>query len=292
MAFPAGFEHFVRENEPLADFTWLQIGGSAKYFCEPTSLDDLKRVVEACNREQILLRVLGGGSNLLISEEGVDGAVISLDAPAFSSIQVDGHRVTAGGGARLSHLVSISVGAGLMGLESLVGIPGTVGGALRGNAGSSDADIGDRVESVHLMDHSGNMVTKSKTDLTFSHGSSSISEPFILSATFALEPADVRSLTQRMQKLWILKRASQPGGHPRAVAPFNEPDANSVATLIEMAGLRGTAEGLAQFSIEHPNFLIAMPGATSHQVLALVERVRETVYQRCGVQLQSRLAIW
>jgi UDP-N-acetylmuramate dehydrogenase len=292
MAFPDGFQHIVRENEPLADYTWLQIGGPARYICEPTSVDELSKVVRACHTNQHTIRVLGGGSNLLISEAGVDGVVLYLSAPAFCQMKVDGNRVICGGGAKLSHLVSMCVGAGLAGLECLVGIPGSVGGALCGNAGSMDGDIGDSLQSVTLMTREGQIVHKQSGDIIFSHRKSSLDELVLLEASFKLEPTDARYLTQRMQTLWILKRSSQPTGHARAIVPFVDPDTHSASELIEQAGMRGATEGLVHLSTEFPNFLLASAGATSEQVLALIERVRDAVFQRCGVQLQSRLAIW
>jgi UDP-N-acetylmuramate dehydrogenase len=292
MAFPDGFEHIVRENEPLADYTWLQIGGPARFLCEPTTIDELRKVIKACSASHHTIRVLGGGSNLLISEAGVDGVVLSLSAPAFCQMKVDGSQVVCGGGAKLSHLVSLSVGAGLTGLECLVGIPGSVGGALCGNAGSMDGDIGDFLESVTLLTRSGEIIQKPRGDILFSHRKSSLDELVLLEARFKLEPTDVRYLTQRMQTLWILKRSSQPTGHARAIVPFVDPDTHSASDLIEQAGMRGATEGLVHLSSEFPNFLLASAGATSDHVLALIDRVRDSVFQRCGVQLQSRLAIW
>src|SRR5262245_38874748 len=137
MAIFTGLEHIVRENEPIAHFTWLRLGGPARYFAEPTSVDELKSLVIRCRDAHLQVRVLGGGSNVLIRDEGVAGLVVHLAAAAFGSISVQGTTVTAGGGAKLSHVISTSVREGLSGLEPLVGIPGTVGGALRTNAGAN-----------------------------------------------------------------------------------------------------------------------------------------------------------
>src|SRR3954469_7983068 len=127
MPIPAGFEHIVRENEPLARYTWFRLGGPAQYFAEPTDVDELAAFVRRCHESGTPVHVLGGGSNLLVRDEGVPGVVISLGAAAFGRIEVSGRKIVAGGGAKLGHVISTAVREGLAGLEMLVGIPGTVG---------------------------------------------------------------------------------------------------------------------------------------------------------------------
>ena len=124
----------VREQVPLAERTWFKVGGAAQFFAEPTSVDELKSMVERCRDEGLIVRLLGGGSKVLVRDEGVSGMVISLSHPSFANIATAGERVTVGGGAMLANAITVTVGAGLAGLEPLVGIPGTVGGALHGNS--------------------------------------------------------------------------------------------------------------------------------------------------------------
>src|SRR5258707_477791 len=142
MPIPSGFEHIVRENEPLAPYTWFRLGGAAQYFAEPTSIDELAALVRRCHEAGVPGRGVGGGSNLLVRDEGVPGMVVALGAAAFGRIEVTGRKVVAGGGAKLGHVISTAVREGLAGLEMLVGIPGTVGGALHSNAGTHSGDIG------------------------------------------------------------------------------------------------------------------------------------------------------
>jgi UDP-N-acetylmuramate dehydrogenase len=274
MGFPAGFEHIVRENEPLAPYTWLQLGGTCRYFAEPTSEEELKGLVVACHRESIPIRVLGGGSNILIRDEGFNGLVIALTASTFGRIDIHNNVLTAGGGAKLAHVVSAAVGEGLAGIEHLVGIPGTLGGALHGNASTLDGDIGQRIQKASLLSRSGDIVVYQGSKLQFSHHQSSLDELVILNAELKLEKvADPVALTKRMQKLWIVKRSMQP-------------------TLIEEAGLAGHREGLVQINSTHPNFLMVSSGATAAQVIALVEKIRRTVAAKTGVELQLHLKIW
>ena len=135
-----GFEHIVRQNELMAPFTWYRFGGPAEYFAEPTSVEELAALVGRAAEANVPVRVVGGGSNLLIRDAGVKGLVLHLAAPAFCQIEVAGNVVTAGGGAKLGHVISTTVGEGLSGLEDLVGIPGSVGGALRSNADAGGAE--------------------------------------------------------------------------------------------------------------------------------------------------------
>ena len=291
-AFFDRFQHFVRENEPLAPWTWLKIGGPARYFAEPTTEEELVAFVKACHASKTPVRVLGGGSNLLVREKGFEGAVLSINAPAFTQIEIQGARVRCGGGAKLSHLITATVGAGLGGLEHLVGIPGTVGGALHGNSSTLNGDIGQRVQAARLLKGDGTIETCTGSRLHFSTHQSSLDELVILDSEFELEPGDRAALTHRMQTLWIIKRANQPSHALAAGIAFVDPVTGSAAELIERVGMRGAAEGPVQLSSTYPNFLVVGPGATSDQVLALVERVRVAVDRQTGVQLQLHLNIW
>src|SRR5690242_15097045 len=135
MGLLTGFEQIVRRDEPMKLHTWFHLGGPAQYFAAPRSVDELASLVRRCRDEQTLVRILGGGSNIVVRDEGVTGMVIHLEGAPFEGIQVQGRKVSAGGGAKLGHVISTSVREGLAGLEALVGIPGTIGGALHGNAG-------------------------------------------------------------------------------------------------------------------------------------------------------------
>lgn len=293
MAFPSGFEHVVRENEPLAPYTWLQLGGTCRYFAEPNSETELKALVVACHQESIPIRVLGGGSNILIRDEGFNGLVLSLAASTFGRIEFDGDLLRAGGGAKLSHVVSAAVGEGLAGIEHLVGIPGTLGGALHGNASTLDGDIGQHVQRARLLTRFGEVVEFDGSQLQFSHHQSSLDELVILQADLKLErAADRVALTKRMQKLWIVKRAMQPTLGTTTIIPFIDPIGYSAADLIEESGLAGLREGLVQISSTHPSFLVVSSGATATQVIALLEKVRNSVATKKGVQLQLHLKIW
>lgn len=292
MVFDPSLRHLIREQEPLAPYTWLRIGGDAEYFAQPTSIEELQALVQQSHRAGMTVRVLGGGSNLLVNSAGISGLTLDLSAPAFSNISIQGPTLVCGAGAKLSHVITHSVGAGLGGLEHLVGIPGTLGGALHGNAATLDGDIGQRVTQARLMTRSGDIIHRNRQQLQFASHKSSLDELVTLDATLDLEPAEVRQLTQKLQTLWIVKRAHQPPLQTPAVIPFVEPDVGSMAELLDAAGMRGAIEGNVHLSSSHPSFLVSNAGATSQQVLALLSRVRDSVERVTGVQLQLHLSVW
>lgn len=292
MAFFAGYEHIVRENEPIANYTWFRLGGSAQYFAEPTSNDELVGLVQCCREQNLPVRILGGGSNVLLPDQGVSGLVIHLAAPAFSEIKVAGRTVTAGGGAKLGHVISTAVREGLAGLEPLVGIPGTVGGALRLNAGANGGDIGQRTRRATVMTRAGDIVIHQRNDLRFAYRQSSLDELVILSADFELDKEDSQALTKRMQKLWIVKKAGQPQGGLNMGCIFKDVGGISAASLIEQSGLKSAQMGHASVSEANANFIIAQPGAKSGDVIALIDRLRNGVAERLGVALETEIQIW
>ena len=292
MSVLSTFGGMIRENQSLAPFTWLQIGGPTRYLVEPNDEQQLLAVVQSCAAAAIPMRLLGGGSNLLIRESGFDGATFSLTSPAFGQMRRVDRTVVCGAGAKLSHLIAFSVGAGLGGLEHLIGIPGTVGGALRCNAGTDDGDIGHVVHSAKLLTKDGKVVEVKGAELAFSHRVSSLDELVILDATFHLEPGEIRGLTKREQTFWIVKRSKQPSFPERAAIAFIDPDGYKASELLQQSGFNGAIEGAVRLSSNYPNYLFTSDGATSNQVLTLLERVRKGVQDRTGVQLQLHLQIW
>ena len=292
MGFPDEFEAILRHDEPLAPHTWFTLGGPAQYFAEPRSIEELAALVERCQHEELPVRLLGGGSNVLVRDEGVSGVVVSLANASFANVEVRGTRVTAGSGARLGHVISTAVGAGLAGLETLVGIPGTIGGALHGNAGGRGGDIGQWTHRASVMNRSGEIVERQREELVFAYRQSSLDELVILSAEFELESEDPEQLTKRMQTQWIAKKAAQPLGHQRTGCIFKNPRGMSAGMLIDQAGLKGTRVGGAEVSDRHANFIVAEPGATAQDVLRLIELVHSRVSDRLGVELETEIEVW
>lgn len=292
MAFPSGFEHITREQEQLAPFTWFRIGGAAQYWVEPTSINELAAVVKAAATEGLMVRVLGGGSNLLVRDEGVSGVVLHLAAAAFAKIEVNKKRITAGGGAKLGHVVSSAVREGLAGLEQLVGIPGTVGGALRTNAGTHGGDIGQWTTSATVMTRTGEVLVRNQEQLRFGYRASSLDELVILEATLDLETANSAMLTKQMQQTWILKKSQLPPSDQAAGCIFKNPGGVSAASLIEESGMQNARVGKAEVSDRSAAYIVAQPGCSSKEVIELIELIRKTVAERTGVDLETAIDIW
>jgi UDP-N-acetylmuramate dehydrogenase len=266
-----GLEHIILENEPLAHFTRLRLGGVAEYFAQPTSLEELSEIIRRCSHEAIPMRLIGGGSNVLVSDEGVAGMVIHLSAPRFSQIQLVDGGLVVGGGAHLSHFVSTAVREGYAGPEQLVGIPGTVGGALHENTGTANADIGTWVEGVTVITGGGEILERSRDELHFAYRQSNLSELAILDARFKFETDDPGSLTKRLQKLWIARRAQQPLSQENAAYVFKDHGGEAASKLIDLAGLKSTRVGQVEISSRDSNFLVANSGASSDDVKRLVD---------------------
>ena len=292
MSIPSGFEHITREQEPLAQYTWFRLGGKAQYFAEPTSVEELSALVRRATADGLAIRILGGGSNLLVRDEGVSGLVIHLAAAAFGKITVEGRRVIAGGGAKLGHVISTAVREGLAGLEQLVGIPGTLGGALHTNAGTHGGDIGQWTQSATVMTRKGDIVSRKREELRFGYRDSSLDELVVLEATLELEKGDAPKLTKHMQQLWILKRAGQPLGDQGAGCIFKNPGGVSAAKLIEEAELKGARVGEAEVCDRSPNFILVGPRAKSRDVLELIEHVRRVVAEKTGTELEIAIEVW
>ena len=292
MAFTTGFEKLVRPNEPLAPHTWFKLGGTAQFFAEPNSVEELAELVRRARDEGLPIRMLGSGSNLLVREQGVLGVVIRLSSSAFSQVSIQKNTVIAGGGAKLGHVISTAVREGLGGLETLVGIPGTIGGALHGNAGSRGGDIGQWTCQATLMTDAGEIFERSHEELVFAYRESSLDELVILGAQFQLESDNPEELTKRMQKQWIVKKAAQPLDHQSAGCIFKNPRGMSAGMLIDQAELKNVRVGAAEVNDRHANFIVANDGATSDDVLKLIDLVRERVFERLGVELEQEIEVW
>jgi len=272
--------------------TWFQLGGPAEYFAEPETVDQLTALVQRCNDAGVEMRLLGQGSNVLVRDEGVPGMVIHLSSPVFCKIRIEGRSIVAGGGVLLGQAVTTAVHRGLAGIETLIGIPGTVGGALHGNAGTHSGNIGQWTLEATVMATNGEISQRNSDELVFGYRQSNLDDLVILEASCQLEEDNPRELAQRMQKYWIVKKASQPLGHQCAGCVFKNPRGVSAGELIDRSGLKGTRIGGALVSDRHANFIIAEPECTSQDVLRLIELVRGQVRDRMGVDLELELEIW
>jgi len=291
-AFDA-FREIVKADEPLAPYVWFRIGGPAAFLARPATLDQLLGLLKRAREVGLPFRILAGGSNILVRDEGVQALVIHLESPAFSDLTVTDNVVTAGAAVPLTALISQAARAGLAGLEFLTGIPGTVGGALRGNAGNRNGAIGQFVRRATVIDASDTVQIRDRDDLTFAERDSNLDEPVILSAEFTFEKEDPEAVVRRMRRIWIVKKENQPYGHQSSGCIFKNVGADlSAGTLIDQAGLKGTRQGGAEVSDRHANFIIAHPGATASDVLRLIDQIRQRVWQQFGYELELQIQVW
>lgn len=292
MSFRDEFATITQASQPLAPFTHLHIGGPAEYLVTPRNRDELARVVAVCTKEKIPLRVLGVGTNVIVRDAGVKGAIVRMTAPDFTHVSVTGKTVKAGGGATVYSLIRAASLAGLAGFETLVGITATVGGALRFNAGDKSGEIADHLVRAEVINTAGKIVVRERGDIRFGDHESDIDEPVVLSVEFALETDDPDAIVKRMRRAWINRKAEQPLSHQAAVRVFRDPDGHSAAQLIDRAGLLRTRVGAAEVSDRNANYIVAHPGTTAADVIALAEKMRNAVRDAQGIELVQELKVW
>jgi len=279
---------------PLGPLTWFGVGGCAMVLAHPMDVEQLSALAEYCHDRHMPMRVLGSGANLLVADEGVDGVVVKLDAPNFNQKHININKVTVGAGYSLFKLVPETARAGLAGLEVLAGIPASVGGAVRMNAGGTYGDIGQVVSRVRTMDLAGKI--SDHHDVIFGYRSTNIAEPFILEVEFDLSREEAQELTRRYKHIFDQKKASQPFEENAAGCTFKNPpaeDGRKAGELIDKAGLKGFQIGGARVSGQHANFIAACDkNCTAADILAVIDHVQHTVHQRHGIMLQREVVLW
>jgi len=289
-----GFETIVQRNYPLGQMTTFRVGGPAEYLIRPRTEDEVRRVLARCAKEGLEVRVFGRGSNILVKDEGVKGAVIQLDEEAFGRIVIEEDLLRAGAAATLGRIVAAAARQGLSGVECLVGIPGTVGGAVRMNAGGTFGDIGQTVERVKVMSADGQTFYREREDMAFGYRTSNVSARFILSVELRLMPDSAKAIKDRIKKVWIIKKNTQPMAAASAGCTFKNPRGLAAGLLIDQAGLKGFSIGGAAVSRRHANYVIAKdPEHTkAADVEAVIDHVRKVVKKRFDVYLELEIEIW
>jgi UDP-N-acetylmuramate dehydrogenase len=288
----SGLDKIVETNYPLAKCTWYGLGGQADYFIKPQTVEQLKEVVQRCNEDNIPIYAMGFGSNLLISDKGLRAAVIKLETDQFTQTQFDGEQLIAWAGAELSKLVLTCVQKGLSGIEALTGIPGSVGGAVKMNAGGNFGDIGAAVETVTLMDNQGSVFEKSKPELMFDYRRTNITAKFVLNARLKLAAADPEQSLRTVKEIWIYKKNNQPLNTKNSGCIFKNPRGVSAGALIDRAGLKGLQIGGATVSEKHANFIIAEKECKSRDVMRLINAIKQRVKEQFGIELELEIEIW
>lgn len=275
---------------PMSGYTTIHCGGPADIGLFPKNEDELSLMLEVLRGEDIPVSVIGGGSNLLVGDAGIRGAVIFLSG--LRDVRIRDDLVSAGAGVNLPKLARMAAEASLAGLEFASGIPGTVGGAVVMNAGAYGSETKDILLKCRVMDSFGNITTMGTDELDLSYRHSVFSEKtdgIVLSALLRLSRGERDDVMERMKFLAARRRDTQPLEMPSAGSTFKRPEGASAAQLIDSCGLKGLRVGDAMVSTKHAGFIVNAGRATSRDVRELIDRVREAVYSRFGVMLEPEI---
>jgi UDP-N-acetylenolpyruvoylglucosamine reductase len=281
----------IRRDEPLAKRTTLRVGGPASFFVEPASEADLAAMVRFCAERDVPWFVLGRGSNLLVRDGGFRGVVVSLAHPVFSRIEVIGEQVHCGAGAKLKAIVAEARRHGLGGLEFLEGIPGSLGGALRMNAGAMGGATFEVVDVVRVMDLTGRIQERSVRELAPAYrGCAALRNQIALGAVLRGQASLREVIERRLQEFSQRRWKSQPAA-PSAGCIFKNPPSVPAGKLIDELGLKGARVGGAYVSAEHGNFIVNDGTARAGDVLELIELIRRRVREQRGIELETEVEI-
>ena len=292
----------VTFDAPVGAMTWYGIGGRADILVSPHTDAAVIELVSRCRAQDVPLRILGGGANLLVDDSGIDGIVVKLDNEHFRRVRYSaGGAIGAaqiGAGADLFRLVQDTKRRGLTGFEMMAGIPGTLGGAVRMNAGGAWGEISDRLRTITHLSLDGEVRHLDAAAMGFRYRGSDLPPGVILGCTLELDEDDPIAVAERVKDIFQQKRASQPMADQSAGCTFRNPtdpetgDRISAGELIDKAGLKGCRIGGAIVSDQHANFIVSEPGASATDIRRLINHVRDTVADRRGITLDPEVVIW
>lgn len=288
---PLPKDMLIKPNEPLANHTTFKIGGRAALFAEPENLCEVKELIGQAREQSRPFFILGAGSNLLVRDEGFDGVVIST--LRLNRISRTGRYLLAESGVPVSQILKFGIKYNLDGFEFLAGIPGSLGGALLMNSGVKEQSVSLVVSGMKVLDENLEEVELIAAEASFSYRSSNLSRfPFIVSANLEARPVARNDEIKRKINAYIFGRnSSQPRGYPSAGSIFKNPIGDAAGRLIESAGCKGWRQGGAVVSDKHANFILNIDHATASDVLGLIEKIRETVYEKFGIKLELEIKI-
>jgi len=283
------FKGKISLNEKLAPFTTFRIGGAADYYLEPADVEDVVNLMTYLTARNFPWFVLGNGSNILISDEGIRGAVINLEA-GFSYLKFENGSVVCGAGVKVARFVDFCIQKGLAGVEMLAGIPATMGGAVAMNAGAYGGEISDYITHVAVV-RGGKLLMLSKADCGFVYRYSALRDSVIVEAKFKLPTGDREKLSQRRKDLLLKRNLEQPVEIPNAGCIFKNPKGHFAAELIQECGLKGFKLGGAMVSPKHSNFIVNYADATAQDVMNLIKIIRQKVKEKYNIQLELELKL-
>lgn len=279
----------VRFDEPLAKYTSYKIGGPADAYAIPAQIEDLQKLVLFTEEREITRFIIGLGSNILVSDRGVRGVVIDL-RKCSGEIKRQGNQVWVGAGRKLWDFLDYLRDEGLEGFQNLVGIPGTVGGAIKMNAGAFGVELFDRVLFVDILEPTGEISHLKKQDIDFGYRRGLVPGKRVFLGTWVeLDPGDTSEIARQMQETLARRESKQPLEYPSAGSVFKRPPGDYAGRLIEEAGCKGLRVGRAQVSEKHAGFIINLGGAVADDVRKLMDIVQERVLNQFGVQLEPEI---
>lgn len=282
----------VKRDVPMAHHTTFKIGGPADLMIEPESVEAFSRLVKLCRVESVPVMIIGAGSNLLVSDKGIEGVVAKL-SKAFDFVTIDGTEIVCGSGTSLAKLAKYAQRAGLSGLEFASGIPGNLGGAIYMNAGAYGGEMKDVVMETTYVDEEGNIKTVEGDAHEFSYRHSVFckEKKYIISAKLQLVPKNPEEILKTMQELNARRKEKQPLEKASAGSTFKRPEGFFAGKLIEDAGLKGAQVGGASVSEKHAGFVVNNGGATCADVVALIQHVQSVVMDKFGVMLEPEVRV-
>jgi UDP-N-acetylmuramate dehydrogenase len=287
----ARFGPALERNRPLAGLTSFRIGGTADLFLAVNDEEQLSAAMATAHQYSVPVFCLGAGTNLLVSDRGIRGLVLTLGV-GLAAIAVHGNNVVAGAALQFRTLVESVVEHGLTGLEFGEGIPGTVGGGLVMNAGAFGGEIARVVTLVHGVTERGARRALTNQEVGFAYRCSTLPRGFVITQVdFVLEPGDRETLRKRVSAIRARRAAHQPADYPNAGSVFKNPPGNFAGHLLEAAGLKGTRFGGAAFSHRHANFIVNLGGARADDVRCLIELARARVQQATGILLEPEVKL-
>ncbi|SDG95160.1 UDP-N-acetylmuramate dehydrogenase [Alteribacillus persepolensis] len=282
----------VAENEPMAKHTTWKIGGPADVFIEPDGVDGLVETMNLIQKHQVPWRAVGRGSNLLVDDAGIEGAVIKL-GQNISHLEIEDDIIRVGGGYSFIKLATIISKKGLSGLEFAGGIPGTVGGAVFMNAGAHGSDMSDILIEARVLYPDGSLAWVKNEDMDFSYRTSILQKQqgICVEARLQMQQGDKSSIVEEMQKHKSYRRQTQPWNYPCAGSVFRNPLPEHAGALIEKSGLKGYRIGGAQISELHGNFIVNVDNAKAQDVLAIISHVQEAIKKRYDIDMRTEVEL-
>lgn len=274
----------IAVDEPMAKYTWMKVGGPADFYIEPLDRQDLVAIIEYLHAHHYSWFMLGRGSNVLVSDEGIRGAVINVEH-ALSRMNIVNDLVIAEAGVRLTKFVDFCIQNELAGVEMLSGIPGTIGGAIVMNAGAHGSEISEHLVEVEAI-REGTVHQIKKEHAQFAYRRSGFSQDIVLSGSFKLPRGDKESMGAKRRECVLRRNETQPLEYPNLGSMFKNPPNTFAAKLIEQAGLKGKRIGDAQISEKHANFIVNRDHAKAEDIVKLIDLVKRTVYQNSGLMLE------